>query len=246
MKIHQLFEELKVITQDKEQVFTDSGMENCYDKMQYGFFPLGLGILDENNKEGGLAPTEEIEEGGVMILGNDFGTVSYVEKVKKDNGGIGETKSQTISNIVKRGVDIDLKNTFFTNFHLGVRLDSGLYCGTTMTKRMYNGEINRIKREYWELCHKFFVKQLEFLKPRIVICLGHEVKNALIDTEGYFNNWEHKSLSIEKLYKADDYIMTKELDKPIFVIVSHPCYLVNFKTEYVKKLNIALKNSFTS
>ena len=73
-----LFNELEKIKETSKLDFEISGMVNWFDKMRYGFFPLGLGILTENNKTKGAVPTTEIEERGVMVLGNDFGTLSYV------------------------------------------------------------------------------------------------------------------------------------------------------------------------
>src|ERR1700730_15436198 len=103
MKIQQLFDELKTVSENEEDVFTNSGMVNWSDKMQYGFFPLGMGILTERLKtEENIKATEvEIEEAGVMVLGNDFGTIRYVNSYVKSHGKkIGETDSNTINNFL--------------------------------------------------------------------------------------------------------------------------------------------------
>jgi hypothetical protein len=243
MKIQQLFDELKIITNDKESVFEDSGMINCYNKMQYGFFPLGLGILTENNKIKDDPRTDEIEKGGVMVLGNDFGTVSYVKDVLKGSEEVGEIKSPTIKNFLKIVPKINTNKTFFTNFYLGVRLDNGVHEGTTMIKRMSDGKINKIKKEYWELCYRFFVKQLELVKPQKVICLGHYVKEALIMSGISFQNWEPQSDSLKKLYAKDGdmHIVNMELNGIKFIVIPHPCYPVNLlKPPYLEKLNAFL------
>jgi hypothetical protein len=243
MKIQLLFDELEKIKETSKLDFKNSGMVNRFNEMKYGFFPIGWGILDENNRTDKFPPTVDIEEGGIMVLGNDFGTLSYVTKVKNYSNGIGEIRSSTILNMSKRGLAINTKDTFFTNFYLGIRLDDGLYRGTTMTKRMYKDKPNQIKKEYWDLCYKFFNKQLELFKPRIVICLGHEVKNALIGSAEAFNKWKPNATSIEKLYLNGDFVVEKELNKPTFVVITHPCYLGNFKAGYVEKLNIILKSN---
>jgi hypothetical protein len=162
VKIQQLFDELEKINKNSKTDFEISGMVNCFKKMKYGFFPLGWGILTENNKLKETIPTTEIEESGVMVLGNDFGTVGYVEKVKKYSEGIGETKSTTIRNLKKK-VCLDENRTFFTNIYLGVRTNPD----ATMTKRVENLTSNHKK-----ICYDFFVKQLTLLNPKIVICLG--------------------------------------------------------------------------
>ena len=247
MKIQLLFDELKKQTENKESVFTDSGMINCYNKMQYGFFPFGLGILTENNKIKEAVPTIEVEEGGVMVLGNDFGTVNYVNSYVNDpDKKIGETDSKTIINFLDNVV-LDKSKTFFTNFYLGVRLDDGLYKGTNMIKRMYRDKPNKLKDDYKKLCYDFFIAQLELVKPRIVICLGHEVKNALIDSGVSFHQWKPKTGSLEKLYarEGDKYIIENMHLKGIhFIVIPHPCYPVNLlKPPYLAKLNAFLESN---
>lgn len=95
MKIEDLFNELKIITANKEGAFAESGMVNWFGRMQYGFFPLGLGILTDNNKTEDATGTTEIEQCDVMVFGNDFGTISDVERYF---GKIGEVDSITIKN----------------------------------------------------------------------------------------------------------------------------------------------------
>jgi hypothetical protein len=76
MKIQQLFNELDVMSKNADPIFEESGMKNLYDRLDFGFFPLGSGILSERSK----VDEAEIKENGIMVLGNDFGTLSYVEK----------------------------------------------------------------------------------------------------------------------------------------------------------------------
>jgi len=236
MKIQLLFEELEKIKESSKEDFKNSGMINRFKEMRYGFFPLGWGILTDNNKTNDGPPTDEIEEGGVMVLGND---------VKEDSGGIGELKGTTIRNILKYVPALATNKTFFTNLNLGIRLDDGCYKGTTMTKRICNEKPFKIKPEYSDLCFKFFIKQLELIKPRKVICLGHEVKNALIDSGIPFHQWKAKSDSLGKLYskKENNHIIkNKELKEIEFIVIPHPCYLVNFlKPPYLEKLNTFLE-----
>jgi hypothetical protein len=239
MKIQQLFDELKIITNDKESVFEDSGMINCYNKMQYGFFPLGLGILTENNKIKDDLRTDEIEKGGVMVLGNDFGTVSYVNSyVDNPEKRIGEIDSKTITNLLNEKVGIDKNKTFFTNFYLGVRTNPN----ATMTKR-----VEVLNENYKKICHKFFITQLNLFNPSIIICLGHDVKNALLKSKesNLFLNWKPKSGSIKEIYDLDYHIIkikNEELGKRKFILIPHPCDLRNFTKIHMEKLNAFLKN----
>jgi hypothetical protein len=246
MKIQLLFDELKSVTAGMETVFAKSGMVNRYDEMKFGFFPLGLGILTENNKVKAGQLTDEIDEGGVMVLGNDFGTISYVKGVKQYSTEVGETNSTTIKNILNFIRPLQTDKTFFTNINLGIRLDDGRFNGTTMIKRVCDNNPFRIKHEYSDLCSKFFITQLQTVKPRKVICLGHEVKNALINFGTAFHQWKPKSDSLEKLYlKKDGYIIkNKELNGIEFIVIPHPSYAVNLlKPGYLDKINTFLKGN---
>jgi len=235
MKIQQLFDKLEIATKDKEAVFADSGIVNLYDQMQYGFFPLGLGILTKNNKTKEAIPTTEIEDGAVMVLGNDFGTVSYV---KNECNELGETDGKTVINLIERA-GLDINRTFFTNFYLGVRLVDGLYKGTTMIKRIFDGKSNKVKDEYKLLCYNFFITQMEFAKPSVVICLGHDVKNALIENY-HIADWR-KTESLKKIYTKQKHCITIEnFGNTKFIIIPHPCDLRNFKQEHINKLSEAL------
>jgi uracil-DNA glycosylase len=232
MNIQLLFDELEKLNSFSKSDFEISGMINRFKEMKYGFFPLGWGILDENNKREETLPTTEVKEGGVMILGNDFGTVSYVEKAVK---GFGETGSPTILNLQKK-FNINVNKTFFTNFYLGIRTHEN----ATMKQR-----VEELSVAYKKLCYEFFIKQLELIKPKLVICLGHDVKNALIDAGGAFSKWEPKSASIKKLYSGNEnnfVIENAELNGMQFIVIPHPCYMVNLKPLYVDTLNEMLKN----
>jgi hypothetical protein len=241
MKIEQLFDELKTTSKGTENVFADSGMINWSDKMKYGFFPLGMGVLTKNITIDSKATEVEIAEGGVMILGNDFGTVSYVEN---SCNGAGEIDSKTVNNLCNGKVGLDTNRTFFTNFYLGVR-DDKTHKGTTMTKR-----IVPIKKGYKEFCLKFFIAQLDLLRPRIVICLGHDVRNAIADStkSELFAKWKPKSVTMKKLYDGNenkyviDLIESKEFGSRKFIVIPHPCDLRNFKDTHMKKLNELLND----
>lgn len=232
MKIEQLFSELKKITKGKEPVFTASGMANWYDKMKYGFFPLGFGILTEDITMESKAADVEIEQGGIMILGNDFGTAGYV---KDKCNGIGEAKTnKTINNLLDDRVGLKGNNTFFTNFYLGVRT----HPDATMTKR-----IEPLTDDYKKICYKFFLTQLELLDPQIIICLGHAVKEALIDSKTSFDKWEPKSKSIKKIHIESNHIIKSELfGNRKFVLIPHPCDLRNFNEYHMYKLNSIINN----
>jgi len=235
MKIQHLFDELIAITKNTESDFEDSGMINRFQEMQYGFFPLCWGILTENNKLVETTPTTEIEEGAVMVLGNDFGTRNYVNGyVSNPEKRVGEIDSKTIINLLNAKVGINTSKTFFTNFYLGVRVNEK----ATMTKR-----VEDLTSGYKSLCFEFFVKQVNFIKPSIIICLGHDVKNALIDSKTSFDKWAPKSNSIKRIHHECKHVLESEIfgDRK-FVLIPHPCDLRNFNESHMLKLNSILNN----
>jgi len=241
MKIQQLFDELEKIKETSKSTFEISGMVNRFKEMKYGFFPLGWGILNENNKTNDLAPTTEIEEGGIIVLGNDFGTVSYVDGYVNDGRKkIGEIDSKTINNLLNTKVGLDTDKTFFTNFYLGVRT----HANATMTKR-----VEELRDNYKEICYKFFLTQLNLINPKIIICLGHDVRNALLESKesNLFINWKPKSITMKKLYERGENsyeinIESKDLGERKFIVIPHPCYIGNLKKGYMEKLNKILED----
>jgi len=229
MKINQLFEELEKMTKGKDSVFAESGMVNWHDKMKFGFFPLGFGMLTDDITLDSKAADIEIAEGGVMVLGNDFGTVGYVKDKCSD---IGEKKTnKTIKNLLDERVGLNRNNTFFTNFYLGVRT----HPDATMIKR-----VEKLYDNYKEVCYNFFLKQLNLLNPKTIICLGHDVKNALIESKqsNSFINWAPKSTSIKRIHIDNKHIIESgEVAGRKFVLIPHPCDIRNFNDYHMKKLS---------
>ncbi|WP_295654816.1 hypothetical protein [uncultured Mucilaginibacter sp.] len=233
MKLKQLFDELKKATDGKEATFEESGIVNCFSKMQYGFFPVGNGILTEDLKNGRVDTScLEIGKNGIMVLGNDFGTLTYV---KKYSDRVGETDSITINNLCKN-TDLDCNKTFFTNFYLGVR-DDETHGSAKMTFRAV-----ALKKDYKALCLDFFITQLDLVKPKAIICLGQDVKNALLSSMDSFTQWGSKSTSLKKLYESNKYIIKNEVGKQTYIVIPHPCDLRNFKGDYITKLNQLLNS----
>ena len=171
----------------------------------------------------------EIEEGGIMVLGNDFGTVKYVNDVITDSNGFGEIKGTTVRNMKKHLPKLFTNKTFFTNFHLGIRTNKD-------AKMMV--KIEELSDGYKIFCNDFFRMQLDLVKPKLVVCLGHHVKNALISLGGVFEQWEPKYDSLEKLYAREGNKYIVENNGIKFIVIPHPCYPVNLlKPPYLKKLN---------
>lgn len=237
MNIQKLFDELATLKDKELDDFNPSGLVNRFAEMQYGFFPLGWGKLTNKNKCGGGIPDMEIEEGGVMVLGNDFGTVNYV---KNDCNSIGEVEGKTVKNLLDEQIGLKLERTFFTNFYLGLRLQEGRYEGTTMINRLKDGKVNKLEIEYKALCFNFFIKQLNFTNPRLVVCLGHDVKNALNSLRGdIFAKW-NTTKSLKYLYEQEDYLLSandEQFGSRTFMVIPHPCDSRNFKKSHIDALS---------
>ena len=221
MKIEKLYSALENITKNKDSIFKNSGMFNKFRTFDYGFFPLGLGLLSNDRRVGKL----DEKNYKVMILGNDFGTLKYL-KTCEDNKAEASSNS-TINNLLTK-LNLAPNSTFYTNFHLGVRIQ-----GTNTIREV------ELKENYKELCFKFFIKQLEIINPNIVICLGHAVRLALVESSSLFNDWNYKNKSIKKFYESKTHkieISNNILGNRKFILSPHPCYSINFKQYYVDEI----------
>jgi hypothetical protein len=171
LKIQKLFDELEAKSnmEGTQKIFGDSKMQNDYDKLDYGFFPLGSGILSGKSK----IEDAEIDERGIMVLGNDFGTVSYVQN-KCEGGKENNKRSATLRNILSIGLNTD--RTFFTNFYLGLKDDKN---NKEATEQVTMLSQKKITNDYQIFCYEFFLIQLELINPRLVLCLGKDVERTL-------------------------------------------------------------------
>lgn len=222
MKIQDLFNAYKELMQknnDVDNIFRESKMVNRFEELDYGFFPLGSGVLVENKSEIHIAELNPCE---IMVLGNDFGLIDYLNKCKCENNR--ERKSnRTIANLHEIGLNIE--TTFFTNLHLGVRQE-----GQPMTGSMKHEE------RYEELCINFFDKQLEIAKPKIVLCLGQDVAKLLHKKyKRAFPNFSQKPI-IELFANGKQSDFCIEINGCKFIIIPHPSFAhINWKKNNIKQ-----------
>lgn len=238
MKIKDLFDLYKEFIEENPentQIFIDSGMVNNFQKLDYGFFPLGSGILTEHSEN----EIAEIEEGGTLVLGNDFGTLSYVENKCIENR---EVNNKTIDNLkLLKGLDVE--NAFFSNLFLGLRNDEN-HDGTTNTKLVV-----KRKQEYIDLCFKFLKIQLDFIKPKIVLCLGVSVGKSLARHCKIFLNFSQKDLPLTRMYEdgLDKKYIVDTNDEFYgdrkFVLIPHPSFAhINWKNDIKTKIEDVLRS----
>lgn len=221
--IEQLYDALDELSKGAgSAVFKESGMVNRYKELTFGFFPFGTGNLSENGL--GLSSCK------IMVLGNDFGAENYLDGCVK-NGGHESESNPTIKNL--KLLHLDPVTTFYTNLHLGVRDSKSNIERTT-----------GLKENYTALCYQYFLKQLAITQPKVVICLGNDVRRSLIEYNEAFNLWKPKSKSLKKLYESGHFdlnVIDSELGSRKFIVVPHPCDLRNFTPYHVGKVNALLR-----
>jgi hypothetical protein len=199
-------------TPNSAAIFSDAGMTTASAQLKFGFFPLGSGILTDHS----TIEEATIKEGGTMVLGHDFGTVSYVKDRCKDGR---ENNSRTIQNLSDIGLEIE--QTFFTNIYLGLRDDTA-----HEKMKMTNLAIKRTN-DYKTFCFNFFLTQLKFINPNLVICLGKEVGRILPQI---FKTLTEPGKSLLSLYADEtstDYIVNTNDEiygERKFILIPHPSY----------------------
>lgn len=229
MRISELFKkyfnELEKTSNIKE-AFEKSEMKMEVQKLDFGFFPLGSGIFIDNKSNLEIA---EIDNCEIMVLGNDFGTEKYIIKKCPNNK---ERKSNpTIRNLLE--LKMNEKTTFYTNLFLGLR----------------NGDkmvgVKKLQKEYLNFCIDFFKIQLEFINPKVVLCLGNEVKKALIEYSRDFT--DISKITITNLYsdenKNDFTLMVNGIK---FIFIPHPSFAhINWTNNIKNRINETIKNAST-
>lgn len=235
MKTQELFnfyEETISSNPNIETIFSNSGLVNEYGTLDFGFFPLGSGILATNKSQ---IKEAEITNCNVMVLGNDFGTQQYISDSCADKKE--KPTNATIRNLVS-GLELDLETTFFTNLFLGLRRE-----GTNIKR------VTKLNNDYKDLCFAFFKKQLEYFNPKVVLCLGIEVGQSLAAFSNEFSNFSLSKTSILKLF-ADtqtNYVVHSNNEffgQRKFVLIPHPSFAhINWsKNDIKKKIENALQN----
>lgn len=223
IKINKLFDVYKEHiskTPEVEKIFSLSKMSNEYDQLDYGFFPLGHGILKNVNLKRADA---EMELGGIMVLGNDFGTIDYLNNIRPD--GREKQNNPTIKNLQSLHI-----TAFFTNFYMGVRLEGS------------NTDPINHDDNFAGFCNDFFIKQLEVLQPRLVVCLGKPVASVLYRFYRDQFSMIGKNINYGKIYnenQGDDYLIEaniKNTGPRKFMFIPHPSWAhVNWKNYNIEE-----------
>jgi hypothetical protein len=140
---------------DLDTIFENSKMKNSFNKLDLGFFPLGTGIL--NYAQG--ADLQQLTYCDVLVLGNDFGKIDYVNGLKNKRE---KETNPTIRNLIsEHGLGLDPITTFFTNFFMGLHIPEN-----------QTGVKSSIQPEYKQFCLEFLSVQFTHIQPKIVMILG--------------------------------------------------------------------------
>lgn len=154
-----LFEQMKMIQ------YYPEGVEKVPEmiKEKTAFFPGGRGLWMEEVTD--VFPT-------ILVLGHDFSTLDEHKKMLA--GEMSDLKTQTWINMrsLFKEVGIDLKDCFFSNVFMGLRVaDSS------------TGDFSGFKDKIFiEENKKFLSTQIETIEPKIIITLGMGAAEMIADT----------------------------------------------------------------
>lgn len=227
MRISELFKKyFKALekTSNIKEAFEKSEMTMEVQKLDFGFFPLGSGVFIDTKSNLEIA---EIDYCEIMVLGNDFGTEKYINEKCPNNKEI--KTNPTIRNLLE--LEMNEKTTFYTNLFLGLR----------------NGDkmvgLKKLHKEYINFCIDFFKIQLEFIKPKVVLCLGNEVKKALLEYSKDFTAISKRTMA--DLYSDEnknDFVIMVNGTK--FIFIPHPSFAhINWKNNIKSRINETIKNA---
>jgi hypothetical protein len=151
-----------------------------------GFFPGGDGLWRDDSSIK-LSSTSPFPVGGIIFLGNDFGTLQTFEKTLRT----GYENVLTWRNLKRRltAAEIPGEVGFYTNAVLGLRTDK---------KAVEYLDWSR-HPEFCQFCGDFLRLQLEAMKPRLLVVLGQRPKDTICSTLGAeipdITPWRNRDLS---------------------------------------------------
>ena len=127
------------------------------------FFPGGEGIWENSN--------EEID---VLVLGQDFGTKAYYDKILADET-VKDTDCPTWINMLTlfNKVGIKTERCFFSNVFMGVRVEDNMIGPLIRKTPEYD--------DYRTQSIDFLKKQIQIINPKVIIVLGKEPARMLMN-----------------------------------------------------------------
>jgi uracil-DNA glycosylase len=138
------------------------------------FFPGGTGLWQTESSRSRATSHRQ-----VMILGHDFDSeAAYNRSFKRGD----ETSGPTWRNLLSllRDVGISPTECFFTNYFMGMRRGS-ISTGPSPASA---------DLEFIERCGAFFIEQLKFIRPKLLLTLGTVVPRTIAFRSGDLNDWQ--------------------------------------------------------
>ena len=127
-----------------------------------GFFPYGSGLLIEGK--------EDLSKDGLMVIGQDFGTIKYVsDKIIKQ----GEADENTFSKTVNLLDSYPKEKVFLTNLFIGLRKVESMLG--------INPALQNKEKVYLDASFEYFKFQVQEVKPSRIIVLGKVPYHFIIE-----------------------------------------------------------------
>ncbi len=151
-----------------------------------GFFPGGDGLWRDDSRIK-LSSTSSFPVGGIMFLGNDFGTLQTFEKTLRT----GSENVPTWRHLKQRLTAAEISGDvgFYTNAVLGLRTEKKAIDYLDWSRHP----------DFCQLCGEFLRFQLEAMKPLLLVVLGPKAKDTVCSTLGAeipeIAAWKNRDLS---------------------------------------------------
>jgi uracil-DNA glycosylase len=150
----------------------DTSIKDKIIKNGIGFFPYGSGLLGSDK--------ENLPQGGLMILGQDFGDVDYITPELIQNGEANKPTFRKTTDLINA---YPKEKVFMTNLFMGLRKEKGMIGDNPALKKKTKD------MDYLNTSVKFFKLQLEYVNPIKIIVLGKAPYNFICNE---FNGKSHK------------------------------------------------------
>lgn len=128
------------------------------------FFPGGLGLWFEEN-----AAIFPFPDGQIMVVGQDFNSAVTYERAWKIGTEVESSATWRGLRTLLLASGVSLDRCFFTNVYMGLR-DGGPETGKFPGAR---------DKHFTQRCITFFRRQLEIVRPRLILTLGLEPLQVL-------------------------------------------------------------------
>jgi len=196
----------------------DTGMVEVSEQVKgIAFFPVGRGLFDDG---------ENLPKGKIMILGQDFGTLSYTQNLPQSGEDV--EKNATWRNLLEliSGAKISENECFFTNAIMGVR---------EKEEKMTGKSPGMKHKGFRKKCQEFFEFQIETQKPTTIWALGMEVMRFLLPLSSELREKWGKISTLKSLDETSTPLLkaihfdNNKLLKTNVLILTHPCIWSNLE-----------------